>query len=830
MNMSKNFTVLGIFAILAAWCGTLHGEVTSRLSSTMLARGEFAQLEIIVADGIPEVDPVIPVIEGINLAYRGGYRRGGRRPEFVYEYDLASYEVGRHVIPPLKVTVDGKEVFTEALDFEIFNPDELKLQEVKIGDRTISYAAAFRTLDKNPFENETIPVEIKLYVPAALEVEDWGIPDFGREGIVAWRFQPSPRQNPVNLLGSNFRAVSYPSTVTATRSGKVAIGSAKIRLTVRDSINNPLRSYQIQFINLEVPKLEYEAKPLPSGAPDGFENAVGDFEISASTGVTEVSEGDPIAVDLIVNGTGNLDTLNPPQLSNDSGWKVYGTTKEQKGDERRLLTGSVVFHQSIRPLELKSEISPYRLVFFDPREEIYKTVVAEAIPLRMRPNTAANAAGIVKTSPVPLERMSDILGVIHPARLLGSSGLPVPGWFWHAIGGLLALILLAKTFALRVAPRMKKDPIRNSRLGEIREISKIPEGDDTGFLKAAGAFAERWFGDKPDPEIQAVLAERDAVCFLSDKPKNVLTRKRRSQILSLLRQAAMVIAFSLVLGISPSRAAEVGTQTANVGTQTAEVDTPTADTSPQATDIGAQAMEAYEAAKYDDAIKLWLGAGKPSELSADTLYNIGNASYRSGSPGHAALYYRRALLVDSSHAEARQNLRFIERKHGAITVQRPDYQYALAKLPLSAWQACLWGGVWMCVLALLVFPATLPSARIRITATAALVIGPLLVSAGILGWRYFPNDAEFAPIARQAVIIGEKVVLHTDAARTSPEVIDAPPGSLCEILRESGQWVYVAFATKTRGWVPVESIEKVAPEKTLSVPKFRKPKAGGKTA
>jgi hypothetical protein len=117
-----------------------------------------------------------------------------------------------------------------------------------------------------------------------------------------------------------------------------------------------------------------------------------------------------------------------------------------------------------------------------------------------------------------------------------------------------------------------------------------------------------------------------------------------------------------------------------------------------------------------------------------------------------------------------------------------------------------------------------------VVAVAALVLAPLLVSVGALGWRYFPNDAEFAPLAKQAIIIAEETALHTDAARTAPEVIDAPPGSLCEIITESGRWAYVAFATKTRGWVPVEAIEKVIPTKPPEPPKFRKPKADGKSA
>jgi len=73
-------------------------------------------------------------------------------------------------------------------------------------------------------------------------------------------------------------------------------------------------------------------------------------------------------------------------------------------------------------------------------------------------------------------------------------------------------------------------------------------------------------------------------------------------------------------------------------------------------------------------------------------------------------------------------------------------------------------------------------------------------------------------------------VLHADASRTSPEVIDAPPGSLCEVIRESGRWAYVSFATKTRGWIPAEMIEKVIPEKTPEPPKIRKAKADGKSA
>ncbi len=800
-----------ILTTIAAWAflSTLgHGQTTSRLSTAFLARGEQAILEVSVAGGEPTAMPEIPAVAKttIQTTGRGPQTRmlPGRRLEYVFDYVVTGYEIGRYVIPPISVMVDGAKTLTEPLEFVIFNPDELHWSEIRAGGKTIRYASSFRVLNDKPFENETTPAEIKLFVPEEMIVEDWGIPDFERDGVTAWRFQPSPRPNRINLLGARYLSVAYPSTITPTRTGKIGIGPAKVRLTTRETIMDPFPRTVNPEIYVDVPKLELDAKPLPAGAPEGFENAVGRFRLSASTAVTDVQEGDPITVDLIVSGSGNLDTLHPPKLENTDGWKIYGTTTEQRGDERRHLSGSVIFHQSLRPLEMKPEIPPFRLVYFDPKDGTYKTLTTGPIALQMRPDTSppANAAAAAQVLPIPLERMNDILAVLRPAQLTLPATPALPAWLGHAIGGLLALVLIAKAFWMRRAARLRKEPVRDAKLSQLREIGQTRSADDTEFLKSAGSFIERWLGTHPDPAIHAVLAERDAVCFRAEKPKTVLDQNRRDQILKLLRKAAVAVFVSATLGLgTPARA-----------------------------DVASQALEAYEAAKYDDALKLWLEAGTYEKLSADTLYNIGNACYRSGSPGYAALYYRRALVRDSGHQEARQNLRFIERKYGSISIQRPEYQYSIARLPLSTWQAICWTGLWICGLALLVFPATRPTARLRVAAVGALVLGPVLISAGVLGWRYFPNDAEFAPVARQAVIITEKVALHTDAARTAPEVIDAPPGSLCEIISESGRWAYVAFATKTRGWVPMESIEKVIPEKPPAPPKFSKPKADGKTA
>ena len=782
------------------------GQATSRISSAFLARGERSLLEVIILGAKPDSDPIIEPVPGVTIQYRSGVN--GNQFETILGYEVMSYEIGKHTIPAVTIMISGIERKTEPLEIEVFDPDELQWAEETINGQTIRYATAFKTMKLNPFEGETTYTEIKVYYPRSLEVEDWGIPDVKSEGLTAWRFQPSTIKSSINLLGSPYVSVAYPSTLTPTRSSGGSIGPAKVRLTTIQIYQDPFPKRAYEYLFLNVPQLELEARPLPEGAPAGFENAIGNFRITSSTTATEVKEGEPLSVELLITGRGNLDTIRPPRLADESGWKVYEATSNQRGDERRQLAGNTVFHQFMRPLELKPAIPSFKLVYFDPNEEVYKTTTTDPISLRMIPGpaTAAGvaAAAAVQSLPIPIERMTDILTVINPAQLTlpsSSTFLPILG---HILASIAAITLISKALWMRYAPRFAKEPLRVKRLNALREIEDLNSATDIEFLKASGAYIESHFGNHPRSELLDILAERDAICFRNEKPSLALDPQRRKAILNTLRQAATALLVFFLLGSSPS--------------------------SLRAADIATQAREAYDAAKYDDAIKLWLGAGNYNSLTADTLYNIGNASYRSGSPGIAALFYRRALVRDVSHEESRQNLRFIERKYGSISVQRPEYQFTLTRFPLSTWKAILWTGLWLCLLSILVFPATRRDAPIRLAAMVVLVIAPFIASIGAMGWRFFPNDSEFAPVSRQAVIIVDGAVLHADAARTSPEVIDAPPGSLCEVIRVTGDWAYVAFTNKTRGWVPLESIEKIIPEKSPTLPKFRKPKADAKTA
>ncbi|MBK1883233.1 BatD family protein [Luteolibacter pohnpeiensis] len=778
-------------------------EITTDISTHFLAQGEQGIFEIRISGGDPDVPPVVPKIPQVGFRAMGSGRipgRNRRNLEYVFQYGITSYTNGTYTIPPIEISVSGEKQQSKPIEFQVFDPNTLPWADAEVNGHSFHYAAAFMSLRDHPYLGETMISEIKLYVPSDLAsvVQDWGVPEFKRDGVAAWRYQLSEMPSQISLRGVEYRGRTYPSTMTATRTGRVEIGPATVRLTTVQLMMDPFARRSYEPVTLDIPTLALDVVPLPEGAPDGFRNAIGDFSIAATTTQTELHEGEPLSVELTVTGSGNLDTLQAPELQDSDGWKVYDAVSNQRGDERRELNGTVTYQQMLRPLELKPSIPPFRLVYFNPSTAEYQTVTTQPIPLKILPSTnpGGTLAGPPQALPMPVEQMSDILGLIKPAQLTMPGGLSLPGWSLHLIGALLTLGLIVKASWHKVASKLQTHPDTEAKKKELQQLDRMKDTDSFGFLKAAGSFVERWLGNVQEPEIQQILAERDQICFRAEKPTDAeLSSSRKSEIVKQLRKFALAIALLFLVGatVQPANAAE---------------------------SVSDKAAQAYNSADYQEAIKLWLGAGDYKSLSADVLYDIGNACYRLGSPGNAALYYRRALNRDATHPEAQQNLRFIERKYGAITVHHQQFQYQLSKVSLNTWKGTFWLGIWLCILAILVFPATQPTSKLRMAAIPAFVIAPLLFLIGAVGWKYYPDEAKFAPIAEQAVVVDKDVVAHTDAARTSPTVIHAPPGSLCRILHQSGRWSYVSFATQTRGWVITSSLEKVQSDKTPEPPKI----------
>lgn len=811
--------LVGILSLAASFAQA--GQVTAGLSSNFLVRGEEAMLAVRVLDGRPDSAPIIPEVPGLKIVdlTRGEPRmeplRGNvRRAAITFYYQISSYQLGPIRIPPIQTSVDGRKEQTDPINLEVFAPESLTwnegVTEIKgappNSGKTIRYAAVFRSAKLTPYNGESIPMELKLYFPENDPVEDWGIPEFSRDGLAAWRFEPNRLIGRAILLGKSYIGVSYPTIATPIRNGKVTMGPATVRLQTEQAVQNRFGFSQVYApLVVEVPALDLESKALPPGAPAGFDGAVGKFDIASFADETEVREGDPISVTVSVAGSGNLDAIKVPKPTETKGWKLYEATALSRGEERRELQGLVSFRQFMRPLELQPQVPSFQMIYFDPEKEAYQTIRTKPIPLKVTPAPAAasNMAVMGQNSPppslpIPVERMTDILGIKATAPVLAGNTLSFKTWYWQIVPALLALGLAFAIFWRWLKPRLSRDPRHLAIRNDLRELERSAN-NDLSFFRSAGNFIEKWLGTAAnDPSLAAILAERDQRCFRKDsQPAPLAAPKARDIIATLRRFAVPLVVLGFLFFAPPAlRAAEEGSQPATL----------------------------YQQGRYVEAIEGWLNAGPYEQLTADTLYNIGNAYYKLGAEGDAALYYRRALARDSTHLEASQNLRFLERKLGSIVVSIEPYQLYLAKLSRAGWAQTIAAAAWLLLLATLITLLTKRGSRWRIASLIAVLIAPLLAIVGIIALYYYPDEAKFAPIERIAVVTADKTVVRTDASRNSEEVIDAPMGSVCEILQQSGRWTYVSLASKTRGWLPSDQIVPIIPHTKPKAPDAKRVK------
>ena len=270
--------------------------------------------------------------------------------------------------------------------------------------------------------------------------------------------------------------------------------------------------------------------------------------------------------------------------------------------------------------------------------------------------------------------MTDILAILRPAQLTmpAASRLPV----------------LARPRRRRIA---RTRPHRQGRCGcaSPRASGKIPaatpqiEGASRNrkhqsppmrriSSKPPAASSSAGSVAVPSPEIQAVLAERDAVCFRAEKPQTRARPKAPRRNPHAAPQGRAWPASSS----PPLASAPPGPRRGHRHAR------PRKPTTPRNTTRPSNSGSAPEATTNSTP------PGSTTSATAGTA---------SAPPRNAALYYRRALLRQPGHPEALQNLRFLERKFGlAFTIKRPDYQVRPRPPARSASGAGLvWAGAWL---------------------------------------------------------------------------------------------------------------------------------------
>ncbi|MEP6708695.1 MAG: tetratricopeptide repeat protein [Verrucomicrobiota bacterium] len=216
--------------------------------------------------------------------------------------------------------------------------------------------------------------------------------------------------------------------------------------------------------------------------------------------------------------------------------------------------------------------------------------------------------------------------------------------------------------------------------------------------------------------------------------------------------------------------------------------------------IFAKANSDYAAGHFRQAIDGYESLVRNRQWSASLFYDLGNAWFRAGEPGHAILNYERALALNPAHPEAEANLRLVRDQARALELTRNWPTQHLAFLTVDRWTWVAAAAAWLALfVACGLWFSSRRSASWIFVLSLAFAIG---ASAGFAIYE-LKNGGESRALA---IVTAKEVPARLATADNANSVLVLPAGSEIKILSTRGDWIYAALPNQLRGWVQTNTV------------------------
>jgi hypothetical protein len=362
---------------------------------------------------------------------------------------------------------------------------------------------------------------VTLYLYSRLNVTDLGyaeIPEFSD----FWA-EELPTSNRVTFKDVMFGNVPYQAALLKRyalfplKTGETQVGAFKMVAEVRsESKRSGRRNSPFGFemfgnrrrVDLSSLPVSLNVLPLPTqGRPDGFENVVGRFRMTATLDRTTVNAGEPVTLDMIVSGEGNFKTLVAPKVAIPEQVSTYSEAGEQKvSAQGETIGGQKNFSMILVPREPgEFDIGPITLDYFDPVAGAYKQLTAGPFLVKVEGESVQTAQISLPITQQQVEQLgSDIRYIRSDAKRLREIRAP---YYSHPLFLLLIGLwppLLITIFLVRryrkaaFGDRDKLRVRRASRLSRTRlkQARAIVDGEGAAFYAELTSAVLGYVADK----------------------------------------------------------------------------------------------------------------------------------------------------------------------------------------------------------------------------------------------------------------------------------------------------------------------------------------------
>lgn len=322
-----------------------------------------------------------------------------------FTYILMAGKEGTYTIPAASVEVDGKKIFSNAIQIKVLPPDKTGGSGSAGGETSSrSQVAGSRITDKDLFitatasktkvhEQEAILLTYKVYTLVNLRQLLGKMPDL--KGFHTQEVE-LPQQKTFSL--EHYKGRNYNTTVWSQyvlfpqQTGKLEIPSITFEGVVAQQTisDDPFDAFFNGGGYVEVkkkivtPKVVINVSPLPA-KPAGFSGAVGEFKLASSINATEVKTNDAVTVKLTLTGTGNMKLIGAPEIDFPQDFEVYDP---KTADNTKLtgsgLSGTKTFEYLAIPRHAgEFKIPAVEFTYFDLKTDSYKTLKTQEYTLHV---------------------------------------------------------------------------------------------------------------------------------------------------------------------------------------------------------------------------------------------------------------------------------------------------------------------------------------------------------------------------------------------------------------------------------------------------------------
>jgi hypothetical protein len=482
--------------------------------------------------------PTLPKHEGFRVAGQSQstsiqWINGRMSATRAIIYRLTPLTEGKHVIDAISVTYQGKEYLTKPIEvevvegsvrppaggrgagrasepFDMFSPPQRQRKPAKQAGEVFVEAALSRP---SVYVGEQVILTYRLYtqVPImGLEVDKQ--PKLTGFWVEEVKMPKEPDWKEATVGGKTFYVFEIKKSILfPTKPGTATVAPATFSMAIRGS-SDPFDSFFFRTtdtVRRRTKPLSLEVRALPAaGRPRDFSGAVGKFKLALELDREEITAGEPLTVDVVLEGQGNLKTVEVPELPTPDDFRTYDPKTEEKfgagpsgfGGEKRwefVLVPSSPGRYKLGPLSLS---------YFDPSQKRYVTTKAGPLTLDVEGATAVPGAPVAAPrSEVKLLRRD--VRYLKPAPTeLGVAKAPFyrSGFFYATLAlpmllnlGLVAYRWKRESEASQVG-LWRRRRARKEAHGRLKQAAKKARHEAKDFYEVTAAALYRYVADKTE--------------------------------------------------------------------------------------------------------------------------------------------------------------------------------------------------------------------------------------------------------------------------------------------------------------------------------------------